>query len=265
MNTESPERQVKDGFDPVPPSTGEVAEGQESRTGESRDPERRTARFLYSLSRWSFPFLLLSLLPDLVFGLRAMPAIGLAILPLALYGLVRGFRSPSPLVRWHTRQWLLMTAPAMALAFSSGTGAMVGSVLALSVWFAGNRAGRNQVDRGDCWLWRMAEPDVWQPESEAPPGDGPSALPPEPSTESKQPSMVELPRVEVAPSRAPATAAVRTLADPEGSYYRGLALRAQGKRDEAVSRFLEAFRSGPPDLREIAAARLEEMGEVETF
>jgi hypothetical protein len=260
---ESPEPQ--DEFDPVPPRIEDGPDGERPRTGESRDPERKAARFLYSLSLWSFPFLLLSLLPDLVFGLRAMPVIGLAILPLVLYGLVRGFRSPSRFVRWHTRQWLLMTAPAMALAFGSGTGAVVGAVLALAVWFAGNRAGRNQVDRGDCWLWRMAEPDVWQPESEALPGDGPSALPSEPSTEPKRPSMAELPGVEVAPSSAPATAAVRPLAAPQGSYDRGVALLAQGKRDEAVSRFLEAFRSGPPALREIAAARLEEMGEVEVF
>ena len=135
----------------------------------------------------------------------------------------------------------------------------------LSVWFAGNRVGRNQVNRGDCWLWRMAEPDVWQPESEPLPDDGPDAVPAGTSTKPGQPSTVLQSRMQVAPGIAPTAPTAPTLADPREEFDRGVALFAQGRWDEAVVRFVEVFLRGPPDLRAIAAARLEEMGEVETF
>jgi hypothetical protein len=51
----------------------------------------------------------------------------------------------------------------------------------------------------------------------------------------------------------------------EAAYEQGERLLSQGKREEAVAAYLQAYREGSPAVREQALTALEELGEVEKF
>jgi hypothetical protein len=51
----------------------------------------------------------------------------------------------------------------------------------------------------------------------------------------------------------------------EAAYQKGERLILQGKREESVAAFLQAYREGSPPVKELALKALQELGEVETI
>lgn len=205
-------------------------------TPEQVEAERGGARRLYLLCLWS----------PLIIPVSACAGPAALLVPLIVIGLViAGFFSKHDFVRWHASQWTLLTLPAALLFFWSINsifnsyyyGSFWGNpwffIIVLGGWYVGNIVGFRQANRGQCWLWdRLA-------------------------------LAAELPRPWAVSPTAPAESSMS--ADSYTALEQGRKLLEANKRAEAVASFMAAFRDGSPDLRRLAVAELEKLGEVETF
>ena len=202
--------------------------------------ERDTARRLYLVSLWT-PFLILGL-----------PCLG----PIFLILFLSSLTSSHPFARWHTVQWTLLTVAAVSLGVVGWDSGGFLILTTISGWYLGNFIGWQQVNRGDCWLWKL-----WNDAAELP---RPWALAPDaaPAAEAAMPSTASADKLPVPVPVAPTPTAP---AEPHAAFAQGRALVLQGQQDEAVAYFLAAFRDGPPNLRRRAVAELEKLGEVEVF
>ena len=202
--------------------------------------ERGAARRLYLVSLWT-PFLILGL-----------PCLG----PIFLILFLSSLTSSHPFTRWHTVQWTLLTVVAASFGMV-GWGFDNSLILtAIGGWYLGNYVGLQQVNRGNCWLWRW-----WDNAAELP---RPWALAPDaaPVAEAAMPSTASADKLPVPVPVAPTPTAP---AEPHAAFAQGRSLILQGQQDKAVACFLAAFRDGPPNLRRRAVAELEKLGEVEVF
>jgi hypothetical protein len=55
------------------------------------------------------------------------------------------------------------------------------------------------------------------------------------------------------------------VSEAEAAYERGEQLLSQGKREEAVAAYLQAYREGEPTARRLALSTLKKLGEIEEF
>ncbi len=202
--------------------------------------ERGAARRLYLVSLWT-PFLILG-----------SPCLG----PIFLILFLSGLTSSHPFTRWHTVQWTLLTMVAASFGVFGWNFNGLLILTAIGGWYLGNFIGWQQVNRGDCWLWKL-----WNDAAELP---RPWALAPDAASvaEAAMPSATPADKL---PGPVPVAPMPTVPAEPHAAFAQGRSLVLQGQQGEAVASFLTAFRDGPPNLRRRALAELEKLGEVEVF
>jgi len=211
--------------------------------------ERDNARQPYLLSL-QLPLRLLLL----VVLMWSKPGQKILSLPAAVFS---NFRSQYAFVRWHALQWTLLTAVAALLVLRSNaladtfSGSAGWWLIGLAGWYVGNAVGLWQANRGRCWLWKwfVQDAELPRPWAVLSPASAPSIASAEKSTS----------------SIALADSPLAVPDQPRLAFEKGRELATAGRKAEAVARLLFAFRSGPPELRQRAAAELERLGEVETF